>query len=111
MADPRALAAEIAAAHAAKQLITAPTNREGGLDLATAYAVEHELLHLRHAEGHRTAGRKVGFANKAMWRVLKLDTLVWAHMYDDTIYPAGTAALPIERMIAPKIEPEVVVKL
>ena len=31
-----------------------------------------------------TVGRKVGFANKAMWRVLKLDTLVWAHMYDDT---------------------------
>jgi hypothetical protein len=38
--------------------------------------------------GHQTVGRKVGFANKAMWRVLKLETLVWAHMYDDTVHYA-----------------------
>ena len=35
--------------------------------------------------GRKTVGVKVGYANKAMWRVLKLDTLVWAHMYDDTV--------------------------
>ena len=35
--------------------------------------------------GIATVGRKVGFANKAVWRVLKLETLVWAHMYDDTV--------------------------
>jgi hypothetical protein len=29
--------------------------------------------------------RQGGYANKAMWRALKLDTLVWAHMYDDTV--------------------------
>ena len=40
MADPRALAAEIAAAYAGKQLIPAPTVREGGLDLAGAYAID-----------------------------------------------------------------------
>ena len=113
MADTRALAAEIAAAYASKQLIQAPATREGGLDLAGAYAVEQELVGLRQAEGRRTVGRKVGFANKAMWRVLKLDTLVWAHMYDDTVRLAAgnDATLSIGRMVAPKIEPEIVFRL
>jgi 2-oxo-3-hexenedioate decarboxylase len=55
----------------------------------------------------------VGYANKAVWRALKLDTLVWAHMYDDTVqYAAGNvAALDVRRFGAPKIEPEIVFKL
>jgi 2-keto-4-pentenoate hydratase len=48
-----------------------------------------------------------------MWRVLGLDTLVWAHMYDDTVKYAehGVAALSAGRMYSPKIEPEIVFKL
>jgi 2-oxo-3-hexenedioate decarboxylase len=68
---------------------------------------------LRTAAGAKTCGIKVGYANKAMWRVLKLETLVWAHMYEDTVHYAhgGAAeyALPAHR--APKIEPEIVFKL
>lgn len=107
------LAREIAAAYNSKTLVAPPSSREGGLDLATAYLVERELMHLRQAEGHRTVGVKVGFANKAMWRVLKLDTLVWAHMYDDTVRhaTANTAEISIGRMIAPKIEPEIVFRM
>lgn len=113
MADPRALAQELARAYATKTLVPPPSSRDGGLDLATAHAVERELVHLRQAQGHRTAGVKVGFANKAMWRVLKLDTLVWAHMYDDTVRFAGTndATVSIARMVQPKIEPEIVFRL
>ena len=67
----------------------------------------------RAAQGRTAVGLKVGYANKAMWRALKLDTLVWAHMYDDTVrYAADTrAALSIDHMAAPKIEPEIVFKL
>lgn len=113
MVDPRALAVELAAAYAAKQLVTAPTNRDGGLDLQTAYAVEAELRRLREEQGHRAIGVKVGFANRAMWRVLKLDTLVWAHIYDDTVRLAidNAATLDIGRMVAPKLEPEIVFQL
>ena len=113
MIDPRALAEELAAAYAGKRLVAAPTSREGGLDLPAAYAVERELVRMRTAAGHRTVGVKVGFANKAMWRVLKLDTLVWAHMYDDTVRhaPANEATLSIAAMVAPKIEPEIVFKI
>ena len=87
--------------------------RAASFDLAAAYAVEAELVRLRRAAGRTTVGRKVGFANKAMWRVLKLETLVWAHMYDDTVQYAenGAASLSLARMCSPKIEPEIVFKL
>lgn len=111
--DPKALAQELAAAYASRSTVTAPSERDPGFALADAYAVEAEFARARRAAGRRTVGRKVGFANKAMWRVLKLDTLVWAHMYDDTVHEAkgGHASLPVGRMFSPKIEPEIVLKL
>ena len=82
--------------------------------MAAAYGVEAEIARLRIAAGHKTAGRKVGYANKAMWRVLKLGSLVWAHMYDDTVrFSAkdGTAEFSLANCGSPKIEPEIVFKL
>jgi 2-oxo-3-hexenedioate decarboxylase len=113
MSDRTHLARAIAEAYARKQFMSTPSSREGGLDLDSAYAVERELMHLRQADGQRTVGVKVGFANKAMWRALKLETLVWAHMYDGTVrFAANNAAdLSIAKMVQPKIEPEIVFKL
>jgi 2-oxo-3-hexenedioate decarboxylase len=112
--DPIALARELTAAYSSRQLIAIrPSSRDPALDLPAAYAVEAQLVRLRQADGHRPVGRKIGFANKALWRVLKLDTVVWAHMYDDTVRYAGdgVATLAIGRMYSPKIEPEIVFKL
>ena len=111
--DVTALAAELKQAYATRQMLPVPLSaREPGFDLASAYAIEAELTRQRRAEGHKTVGRKVGFANKAMWRVLKLETLVWAHMYDDTVIHSGrTASLSLRRMCSPKIEPEIVFRL
>jgi len=112
--DVNALAQELSSAYANCQPIAVvPTSREGGLTLVDAYAIEAELARLKRTAGHYAVGRKVGYANKAMWRVLKLETLVWAHMYDDTVYHAqhGVTAISIERMYSPKIEPEIVFKL
>ena len=112
--DPKVLARELMAAYAGRQPIAIPpSSRDEGLDLATAYAVDAELARLRRAAGRTTVGRKVGFANKAMWRVLKLETLVWSHMYDDTVQysQGGVATLEVARMYSPKIEPEIVFKL
>ena len=113
MIDPLTLARELRDAVAGRRTVTAPTMRDGGLDLATAYATERELVRLREADGRRTVGVKVGFANKAMWRVLKLDTLVWAHMYDDTVRHAvnNEATLSLGERYVPKLEPEIVFKL
>jgi 2-oxo-3-hexenedioate decarboxylase len=108
-----ALARELADAYANRQIISAPSSRGNGFDLPTAYAVERELVRMRREAGRKTAGIKVGFANKAMWRVLKLETLVWGHLYDDTVRYAddNRGSLSLAQMIAPKIEPEIVFKI
>lgn len=108
------VARELIDACAKRQILPTPlTTRDPEFDLSAAYAVETEAARLRRTEGRTTVGRKVGYANKAVWRALKLETLVWAHMYDDTVRHAegDAASLDISRMCAPKIEPEIVFKM
>jgi 2-oxo-3-hexenedioate decarboxylase len=110
--DPAVIAKEIVTARVTREPMAVPPSARG-LDLPTAYAVEAELRRLRHEDGHSAVGLKVGYANKAVWRALKLETLAWASMYDDTVSAAtaGAATLAVGSMIAPKIEPEIVVRL
>jgi 2-oxo-3-hexenedioate decarboxylase len=113
-ADPAVLAEELSAAYALRRTdLAPPSSRDSRFTLETAYAVEAELARRRQAAGHKTIGWKIGYANKAVWRALKLDTLTWAHMYDDTVRFAidGNASLSQTSRCSPKIEPEVVVKL
>jgi 2-keto-4-pentenoate hydratase len=112
--DSRAIAQELFVARASGQTVDVPPSaRDAAFDLSAAYEVEAELVRLRHAHGHSPVGRKVGYANKAVWRVLKLETLVWAHMYDDTVRhtAANDASLSVANLRSPKIEPEIVFKL
>jgi 2-oxo-3-hexenedioate decarboxylase len=111
--DPATEAARLDDAYARRRIVPTPTTLGGGLDLETAYAIEAAMTRARRAAGHQTVGWKVGYANKAMWRALELETLVWAHIYDDTVRYAdwNDATLSIASMIAPKIEPEIVFRL
>lgn len=90
--------------------MVSPPSLQPGFDLDAAYAIENKLKQWREAAGHRSAGRKVGYANKAMWRILKLDTLVWGHMYEDTVHQStgNSAELAIAHARSLKIEPEIV---
>jgi 2-oxo-3-hexenedioate decarboxylase len=108
------LADELQQARQARRADVVPPSARGeAFDLDAAYAVERELSRRRRAEGRSVVGRKVGYANKAVWRALKLDTLVWADMYDDTVRqaPQNDASLSIAPLVAPKIEPEIVFRL
>lgn len=112
--DATAIARELMAAYAARAALTAPPSaRDPSFDLDAAYAVEAEADRLRREEGWTPAGRKVGYASKAVWRALKLETLAWAHMYDRTVHYAqgNTASLDVGRFASPKIEPEIVFKM
>src|SRR5271163_2914973 len=105
-----ALARELQSAYESGQMVGVPPSQRPGFDLDAAYAVEVKLKEFREAAGHRAVGRKVGYANKAMWRVLKLETLVWAHMYDDTVHYSdnNSAMLTLPHHRSLKIEPEIV---
>ncbi|MGA2237378.1 MAG: hypothetical protein ABSG23_18105 [Terriglobales bacterium] len=104
------LARELLSAYETGKMVAIPPSGRPGFDLNTAYEVEATLKQFREAAGHRAVGRKVGYANKAMWRVLKLETLVWAHMYDDTVHYSdrNSATLTLAHPRSLKIEPEIV---
>ena len=91
-------------------MVAVPPSARPGFDLNRAYEVENKLKQWRQAAGHKSVGSKVGYANKAVWRVLKLETLVWEHMYDDTVHQSdansATGSVPHARSL--KIEPEIV---
>src|SRR5580658_4059352 len=108
--DAENLARELLSAQQTDQMVPVLPSARPGFDLDAAYAVEAALRRAREAAGHRAVGRKVGYANKAMWRALKLETLVWAHMYDNTVHFSDTnsATLTVEHPRSLKIEPEIV---
>src|ERR1700733_13469530 len=108
--DVEGLARELLSAQEMGQMVPVLPSARPGFDLNTAYAVEGALKRLREAAGHRAVGRKVGYANRAMWRVLKLETLVWGHMYDDTVHYSdhNLATLALAHPRSLKIEPEIV---
>jgi 2-keto-4-pentenoate hydratase len=110
--EVESLARELLSAQETGQMVPVAPSTRPSFDLNAAYEVEATLKLLREAAGHRAVGRKVGYANKAMWRALKLETLVWAHMYDDTVHYSPSRAtaltLTLTHSRSLKIEPEIV---
>ena len=104
------LARELMSAYETGQMVNIPPSERQGFDLDAAYQVEGMLKKFREAAGRRSVGQKVGYANKAMWRILKLETLVWAHMYDDTVHHSdrNSATISVAHPRSLKIEPEIV---
>jgi 2-oxo-3-hexenedioate decarboxylase len=108
--DAEVLARELLSAYETGKMVSTLPSARPSFDLNAAYEVEAALKRLREAGGARSVGRKVGYANKAMWRLLKLDTLVWAHMYDDTVQnsDSNSATVTLPHRHSLKIEPEIV---
>ncbi len=106
------LADELLAARDAARLTPLPS-RLDGLNLEQGYAVGRALHERLLARGWRGAGRKIGFTNPATWREFGVDAPMWAHMYAQTVRFASRSeyALSLRAMVAPRIEPEVVLKL
>ena len=104
------VARELMSAYESGAMVQVPPSSRPGFDLDAAYEIEAMLKRWREATGVRAVGRKVGYANKAMWRVFKLPTLVWAHMYSNTVHYSDSnsieLSLPHARSL--KVEPEIV---
>ena len=107
--DANVIARELMNAYETGAMLPGMLSSRPGFDLDVAYEVENTLKEWREKAGHKSTGRKVGYASKAMWRVLKLETLVWGHMYDDTVHQAegNSAKLTIAHPRSLKVEPEI----
>lgn len=108
--DPAALAAELLAALDARRQITPLSQRIDGFGLPEAYRVAAELRARRSARGETPVGRKIGFTNRTIWPEYGVWAPIWGTVYDSTLHalPAGGGRFAPDRLIEPRIEPEIV---
>ncbi len=78
-----------------------------GLDLATAYAVQDEMLRLRIARGERLVGVKLQDGFRGVVPGQRSVATLTGWLTDAMALPAG-AAVPRGRLIHPRAEPEIV---
>lgn len=107
------LVAELMQARDAARLATNPSHSGFELTLGRGYQIGHGLHQCLVARGFVPIGRKVGFTNRAMWHQFKVSEPIWGHMYEQTVHFArqGHARLSLAGMVAPRLEPEIVLKL
>ena len=116
MQDNRAdeqLVADLLRARDAGLITALPSQREVDFDLASGYRIGRALHERLLERGHRAVGRKIGFTNPVTWKEFNVNTPMWAHMYARTVRLAerGRSDLSLNGMVAPRLEPEVVLKL
>jgi len=78
-----------------------------GLDLATGYAVQDETLRRRLARGERLVGVKLGLTSRAKQQRMNATSPMTAWLTDAMVLGLG-AAVPQDRLIHPRAEPEIV---
>src|SRR5262252_7198470 len=86
------------------------TSRDRGFDAGHAYAVAMKVHRARVARGERPIGRKIGFTNRNIWPEYGVYEPIWGFMYDTTVTYAqgGRADVWLNRLMEPRIEPEIV---
>jgi 2-oxo-3-hexenedioate decarboxylase len=103
-------------AAAAAQLQDAERNRAArrpltdewpALDVETAYAVQREVIRRRVAAGEHIVGIKLGLTSRAKQERMGISSPLTAWLTDAMVLPIGTPA-PLERLIHPRAEPEIV---
>lgn len=113
-ADASSLADRILDASASRKPIAPITEGDARFDLTRAYAVSAEITKRREARGERRIGWKIGFTNAALWAQQGLNEPIWGPMYDTTVdrLPSnGTAEFSLDRLLEPRIEPEIGLRL
>jgi 2-oxo-3-hexenedioate decarboxylase len=83
------------------------TSEWPSLDLATAYAVQDETLRRRLDRGERLIGLKLGLTSRAKQERMNVTSPLTAWLTDAMVLAAG-AAVPQDRLIHPRAEPEIV---
>ncbi len=113
MADINEIASRLIRAYDRAETLEPFTSADPNFDMAQGYAVQHEVLKRRLAQGWQPVGRKIGFTNRSIWPRYNVDRPLWAHVWSRTLHFAanGRAQISLAPMVQPRIEPEVVFKL
>lgn len=78
------------------------------MTLAEGYATAAEIADMRRARGETVVGRKIGFTNRGIWPIFKVDRPVWGWVWDSGLHdiPAdGRLTLPARPAL--RLEPEI----
>ena len=81
-----------------------------GMTLDDAYDVQTAHLEAELAAGRRLVGRKIGLTSFAMQEQLGVDQPDFGWVLDDMVH-GPDARVPVGRFIAPKVEPELALRL
>lgn len=81
------------------------TESEPELSLEAAYGVQEEGIGLRLGEGERIVGGKLGFTSRAMQTAMGVDHPNYGWLTDAMVIHDGI--VPLDRLIHPKVEPEI----
>ncbi|HMM95993.1 fumarylacetoacetate hydrolase family protein [Phycicoccus sp.] len=104
-ASVEAMAAELHRARLERTTVPTFTARPGGLDTATAYAVQEAGIALRESDGERVVGGKLGFTSEAMRRAMGVDSPNYGWLTDAMLVDGDEVDL--DGLIHPKVEPEI----
>ena len=96
-----------------RKIITPPSHHDDRFGLDEGYQVYAGLDRRWRERGYRPVGRKIGFTNQVLWEEFDIHTPIWAYVYDQTYQMAemGHAVVNLERMLTPRLEPELVLKV
>ena len=93
-------------AETARVDLEAITDEWTDLDLATAYAVQDEVLRRKLVSGEALIGVKLGLTSLAKQRRMNVDSPLTGWLTDAMVLPTGVA-VPQSELIHPRAEPEI----
>jgi 2-oxo-3-hexenedioate decarboxylase len=113
MTDLKPIADALIAAYDTATTLPPITASAPDFSVVDGYAVLHDIETRRRAQGWTAVGRKIGFTNRTIWPRYGVYQPMWAHVWAHTVHFArdGKATLPLNGLVQPRIEPEVVFKL
>ncbi|PXW14660.1 2-oxo-3-hexenedioate decarboxylase [Paraburkholderia caballeronis] len=86
--------------------VTKITDALPDLTQEDAYAIQHEILRIRLANGERLSGRKMGLTSFAKMKQMGVERPIYGFLTDRSCLVDG-AELPMRDLIHPKVEAEI----
>ena len=103
----KSAAEALGAAEANRESRTRITDEWDGLDLATAYDVQAEVIRAKVAAGDLVIGTKLGLTSKAKQERMGISSPLTAVLVSSYVLNADVP-IPLDTLIQPRIEPEIV---